>query len=113
STRCLSYLTIENKGPVAVDQRAAIAEHAYGCDICQEVCPWNRAPADPHPAFVARQEYRATPITDLLKFGQADFSRLFTKSAVKRAKLAGMQRNVKAISVLAESERAPDDRGID
>ena len=50
--------------------------------------------ADPHPAFTPRDDYRATPVTDLLRFTQADFSALFPKSAIKRAKLAGMQRNV-------------------
>ena len=63
------------------------------------------APVAPHPAFIARDEYRATPITDLLRFTQSDFSSLFRKSAIKRAKLAGMQRNVAALT-----EKA--DRGI-
>jgi epoxyqueuosine reductase len=96
SERCISYATIEHRGPLpsALD----LAGNVFGCDICQEVCPWNRAPLDAHPAFAARDEYRATPITDLLRFEQADFSRLFTKSAIKRAKLDGMKRNVEAIS---------------
>ena len=71
--------------------------NAFGCDICQEVCPWNQEPADSHPSFRARDEYRATPVTDLLRFEQSDFSRLFTKSAIKRAKLGGMKRNVQAL----------------
>ena len=66
-------------------------------DICQEACPWNQAPPSTHPAFAPRESYRATPITDLLRFTQAEFSALFTKSAVKRAKLAGMIRNVEAL----------------
>ncbi|HET7435139.1 MAG TPA: tRNA epoxyqueuosine(34) reductase QueG, partial [Thermoanaerobaculia bacterium] len=69
----------------------------FGCDICQEVCPWNKRAPESHPAFVAREEYRATPVSDLLRFAQADFSSLFRKSAIKRAKLAGMQRNVNAL----------------
>lgn len=94
---CISYGTIEHRGDLPASISSHLAGNAFGCDICQEVCPWNGAPAEAHPAFTARDEYRATPVTDLLKFEQADFSKLFSKSAVKRAKLAGMQRNVRAI----------------
>jgi len=93
SEHCISYLTIEHRG--AIDE--TLAGNAFGCDICQEVCPWNAHPAEPHPAFAPRDEYRATPVTDLLRFEQADFSRLFRKSAIKRAKLDGMKRNVAAL----------------
>jgi epoxyqueuosine reductase len=101
SARCISYATIEHRGPLEVET----AHNAFGCDICQEVCPWNRSTAPAHPAFAPREAYRATPVTDLLRFEQADFSRLFRKSAVKRARLAGMLRNVEALTVR-------DDRGI-
>jgi epoxyqueuosine reductase len=102
SEHCISYVTIEHRGEMpAVD----IAGNAFGCDICQEVCPWNAAPAPSHGAFMPRDEYRATPLTDLLRFEQADFSRLFRKSAVKRAKLAGMKRNVEALSSAAAEKR--------
>ncbi|HSP13274.1 MAG TPA: tRNA epoxyqueuosine(34) reductase QueG [Thermoanaerobaculia bacterium] len=95
SELCISYATIEHRGPLPdVD----LAGNAFGCDICQEACPWNEAPLEPHPAFLPRDEYRATPVTDLLRFQQSDFSRLFTRSAIKRAKLEGMKRNVEAIS---------------
>ena len=93
SARCISYATIEHRGPLA----HPVHDNAFGCDICQEVCPWNRAPVDPHPAFAPRDTYRATPVTDLLRYTQSDFSALFARSAIKRAKLAGMQRNVAAI----------------
>jgi epoxyqueuosine reductase len=98
SSRCISYATIEHRGPLDERVAAHLEGNAFGCDICQEVCPWNRAPVAPHPAFIPRDEYRATPITDLLRFTQADFSSLFRKSAIKRAKLAGMQRNVTALT---------------
>jgi len=98
SEECISYGTIEHRGELPANIGGHLQGNAFGCDICQEVCPWNREPADPHAAFVARDEYRATPITDLLRFEQADFSRLFAKSAIKRAKLAGMQRNVRSLS---------------
>ncbi len=96
SERCISYATIEHRGRLPEDVARHLEGNAFGCDICQEVCPWNAHPAAAHPAFLPREEYRATPITDLLRYEQADFSQLFRNSAVKRAKLAGMKRNVQA-----------------
>jgi epoxyqueuosine reductase len=95
SERCISYATIEHRGPLPPN--LPLAGNAFGCDICQEVCPWNHDPAAAHPAFAPRAEYRATPVTDLLRYEQSDFSALFRKSAIKRAKLAGMKRNVEAL----------------
>ena len=95
SERCISYATIEHRGPLPIP----VHDNAFGCDICQEACPWNRTPAATHPAFAARDTYRATPVTDLLRFTQSDFSTLFRHSAIKRAKLAGMLRNVEALTV--------------
>ena len=96
SGRCISYGTIEHRGALPAEMAHRLDGNAFGCDICQEVCPWNDAPADPHPRFEPREVYRATPVTDLLRFQQSDFSALFRKSAVKRARLSGMLRNVKA-----------------
>jgi epoxyqueuosine reductase len=98
ATRCISYLTIERRGELSAVEQAAIGAHVYGCDICQEVCPWNQEPAPAHPSFAARAEYRATPVSDLLRFTQSDFSTLFRKSAIKRAKLEGMRRNAAALT---------------
>ena len=99
SERCISYATIEHRGPLHPHLAAHLEGNAFGCDICQEACPWNRTPAPTHPAFAARDEYRATPVTDLLRFTQSDFSTLFRHSAIKRAKLASMLRNVEALTV--------------
>src|SRR5688500_2799631 len=98
SHRCISYATIEHRGELDPHFENKLESNAFGCDICQEVCPWNHAPAASHPAFASRDEYRATPVSDLLRFSQAEFSTLFRSSAVKRAKLAGMQRNVRLLS---------------
>jgi epoxyqueuosine reductase len=98
SAHCISYATIEHRGPLHSHVAAHLEGNAFGCDICQEVCPWNRRPSSPHPSFSPRDEYRATPVTDLLRFTQSDFSALFRKSAIKRAKLAGMLRNVEALT---------------
>jgi epoxyqueuosine reductase len=104
SALCISYATIEHRGPLDAHMSTHLEGNAFGCDLCQEACPWNRRPPAPHPAFAPRDEYRATPVTDLLRFSQTDFSTLFRKSAIKRAKLAGMLRNVEALT-------ATDDRG--
>jgi epoxyqueuosine reductase len=96
SAQCISYATIEHRGPLP--PALPLASYAFGCDICQEVCPWNGEPAPAHPAFAAREAYRATPISDLLRLTQADFSSLFRKSAIKRAKLEGMRRNAAALT---------------
>lgn len=98
SEQCISYATIEHRGSLPEHLVSHLEGNAFGCDICQEVCPWNAHPAPSHPAFLPRDEYRATPVTDLLRYEQSDFSRLFRNSAVKRAKLAGMRRNVAALT---------------
>jgi epoxyqueuosine reductase len=98
SALCISYATIEHRGPLNAHVAEHLAGNTFGCDLCQEACPWNRRPPAPHPAFIAREEYRATPVTDLLRITQPEFSTLFRGSAVKRAKLAGMQRNVEALT---------------
>jgi len=99
SERCISYATIEHRGPLEEPVASHLAGNAFGCDICQDVCPWNDGrPPEPHPAFIARDAYRATPVTDLLRLDQTTFSTLFRKSAIKRAKLAGMQRNAAALT---------------
>src|SRR4051794_35566464 len=102
SADCISYATIEHRGPLEIE----VGSNAFGCDICQEVCPWNRDPAPSHDAFAPREAYRATPVTDLLRYHQTDFSELFRKSAVKRAKLAGMQRNVERVLQPATNQEA-------
>jgi epoxyqueuosine reductase len=98
SALCISYATIEHRGPLDAHVAAHLEGNVFGCDICQEVCPWNRRAPEGHPAFAPRDEYRATPVTDLLHFDQERFSTLFRRSAVKRAKLAGMQRNAASTS---------------
>jgi epoxyqueuosine reductase len=105
SAHCISYATIEHRGALDAHVATHLDGNAFGCDICQEVCPWNKRAPESHPALLARDEYRATPVTDLLRMQQADFSTLFRKSAIKRAKLAGMQRNVEALTATQRSGR--------
>lgn len=98
SHRCISYLTIEHRGEIDPSLAGQLGSNLFGCDICQEVCPWNRAAEDGHPAFDTRDTYRGRPIHELLSIDQEAFSTLFRKSAIKRAKLEGMKRNARLIA---------------
>jgi epoxyqueuosine reductase len=103
ATKCISYQTIEQKGPIAEALREAIGERLYGCDVCQEVCPWNvKFSRDATEAAFAAREVIAgkdalTLATDLLAMEQAEFSSAFRKSPMKRAKLAGLKRNARVV----------------
>jgi epoxyqueuosine reductase len=108
SNRCISHATIEQRGPLDDVMKAALGTNVFGCDICQEVCPWNRKAPESHPRLAPREEYRARPISDLLALDQQGFSTLFRKSAVKRAKRVGMLRNA-----LIVSTTVPDDEFVD
>ncbi len=96
--RCISHATIEQRGAMPDDVKERLAGNLFGCDICQEVCPWNGAAPPGHPAFRAREAYGATPVSDLLRMPQEGFSALFRRSAIKRAKRVGMVRNAVLLS---------------
>jgi epoxyqueuosine reductase len=92
--RCLSYLTIELKGPVEEYLRPAMTEWLFGCDICQEVCPWNRkAPTGVEPDFAPREELLTLEPAELLGIDEAEFRRRFGHTALARAGRAGLLRN--------------------
>jgi epoxyqueuosine reductase len=94
-SKCISYFTIELKDELPQDQKGKFENWMFGCDICQEVCPWNRF-AKPH------QEPRFEPHPDLLNMTESDwqeitedvFKKLFAKSAVKRTKYQCLKRNI-------------------
>ncbi len=93
--RCISYLTIELRGPIPEGQRPGIGRHAFGCDICQDVCPWNlrrrrhgRAELEPRPGLVAPD------LAALAALDEEAFRALFRRNPVKRAKRRGLLRNV-------------------
>ncbi len=93
ATKCISYQTIEKKGEQ--DESVDTGNWLYGCDVCQLVCPWNRF-SQPHttPQFNPLPEFLSLDLETMQTMDQQLFSSLFSKSAVKRAKLVGMQRNV-------------------
>ncbi len=84
---CISYLTIENRGPIPIALRPKLGEWIFGCDICQEVCPWNDTRASDG------AEELAPRLAELLALDDAGFRRRYGHSAVKRAKRRGLLRN--------------------
>ncbi|HET9459195.1 MAG TPA: tRNA epoxyqueuosine(34) reductase QueG [Sphingomicrobium sp.] len=84
--RCISYLTIEHKGPIPEEFRAAIGNRIYGCDDCLAVCPWNKfaETAARHRAFLPRAELAAPKLAELLALDDAGFRQLFAGSPIKR-----------------------------
>lgn len=92
SRRCISYLTIELRGPIPEDLRAGVGGHVFGCDICQEVCPWNsRAPVSDEPAFAQRE---IPPLEDLARMTEEEFREFARGTPLTRPKYAGFARNV-------------------
>jgi epoxyqueuosine reductase len=93
SRLCISYLTIELRGPAPEELHAALGRHVFGCDICQDVCPWNHeAPVTADPAFESRNF--APPIEELAALTESEFREMFAGTPVMRARYAGFQRNV-------------------
>ena len=109
--RCISYLTIEHRGPIAPELREPIGELLYGCDICQEVCPWNEkfARAVEEPAFAARQAFSGLDAPAIartvLAMDAIAYRAAFSGSPMTRAKLAGLKRNA---AVVLGNSRSPD-----
>ena len=95
SNRCLSYLTIEHRGEIPEEHRHAIGAHVYGCDICQEVCPYNQpAPHSSDPAWQPRAGLDLPRLVDLWRRPDAELRELLKGSAMTRAKVAGLRRNL-------------------
>ncbi|MEP6784830.1 MAG: tRNA epoxyqueuosine(34) reductase QueG [Sphingomonadales bacterium] len=94
--RCISYLTIEHKGPIPVEFRHAMGNRIYGCDDCLAVCPWNKFAdaARANKAFVPRAELAAPELRDLLALDDAAFRTVFSGSPIKRIGRDRMVRNV-------------------
>jgi epoxyqueuosine reductase len=92
---CISYLTIEKRGPIPAELRSQMGRQVFGCDICQDVCPWNRkAPISGDAEFQTRGELVNPALAWLAEMDEAGFARTFFGSPVKRTKLNGLRRNV-------------------
>ena len=96
ATRCISYLTIELDGPIPRELRSGIGDWLFGCDVCQDVCPWNRfAPLSPEPAFKPRQDSPTNPVqlAEFFNLDDAAFRLRFRHTPLWRAQRRGLLRN--------------------
>jgi epoxyqueuosine reductase len=94
ANRCISYLTIEKRGSIPEELRAGMGRHVFGCDICQDVCPWNRkAPATTEPEFSAREGLVNPALDWLAEMSAEEFREIFRGSPIRRAKRSGLRRN--------------------
>ena len=115
--RCISYLTIEHKGPIPRELRELMGNRIYGCDDCLAVCPWNKfAQAGREAKLSAREALRAPKLAELARLDDAAFRALFSKSPVKRTGRDRFVRNVLIAignsgdrALAAEAERLLDD----
>jgi len=102
SNRCISYLTIEHRGALPDELAPAIGSHVYGCDVCQEVCPWNgAAPVSQDPAWQPRATWDQPALVDLLQMDEGGWRAALRGSAMKRARADGLRRNVEVASANA------------
>jgi len=97
--RCISYLTIEHHGPIPEELRAGVGDWLFGCDICQEVCPWNRkAPVATEVAFQPQPELESLDAGELLTLSEDDFHRRFGHTPLARPGHAGLLRNAAVVA---------------
>jgi epoxyqueuosine reductase len=94
SNKCIAYLTIEKRGSIPEDLRAGMGHHIFGCDICQDVCPWNRkAPASTAPEFEPRAGLVNPALAWLAEMSVEQFRETFRGSPIRRTKRSGLRRN--------------------
>ena len=105
---CISYWTIEHRGSIPVEMRPQIGDWIFGCDICQEVCPWNRFAPEAHEARLHARGLESWSLERFLTLDEETFRRLFAGSPIRRAKRAGFVRNVcVALGNRGRSEAVP------
>jgi epoxyqueuosine reductase len=95
AARCISYLTIEQRGPIPDAFAAAVGSHVYGCDVCQEVCPWNQvAPVSTDAAWQRRPAWTDRSVSALAAMSDDELREAMRGSSMKRTKVAGLRRNL-------------------
>jgi epoxyqueuosine reductase len=91
--RCISYLTIEHRGAIAEELRPALGDWLFGCDVCQEVCPWNCKAPLASGAWASRADLAAVELTELLELTEEDFRQRYRATALSRPRRGGLLRN--------------------
>ncbi|MFN0014123.1 MAG: tRNA epoxyqueuosine(34) reductase QueG [Saprospiraceae bacterium] len=110
ASRCISYLTIELREEIPASFAGQLDNWMFGCDICQDVCPWNRfSERHNEPAFEPHPDLLAMTRTDWLELTEEVFGKVFKKSAVKRAKFSGLLRNVRFLAAGRDQVENPLD----
>jgi epoxyqueuosine reductase len=105
--RCISYLTIEHRSPISPELRPGIRDWAFGCDVCQEVCPWNhKAPVASEPAFAERSDLSPLDLLALFDLSEGEFRARFRGSPLWRPKRRGLLRNAAIVLGNQRDERA-------
>lgn len=115
--RCISYLTIELRGPISRDLAPQMGDWIFGCDVCQDVCPWNRkAPAGTEPMLQAQPDLIALDPVQVLNYTEAEFRDRFGGTALSRPRRSGLRRNAAIVlgnigddSALPSLQRAAED----
>lgn len=119
ATKCISYLTIEARGPIPVELEEKVGGNLYGCDICQDVCPWNVSFARElkEPAFLPRAAIAGkdalTLAREILDMDEDQFRAAFKRSPMKRAKLGGLKRNAAVVLANAGTDRGKKHLPVD
>lgn len=119
--RCISYLTIERRLPVSEEMRPGLGDWVFGCDVCQEVCPWNRkAPVAADPVFRSREDLWGIDLLELLRMDEATFRARFRHTPLMRAKRVGVLRSAafvlgnkgepEALPILREALHDPEEQ---
>ena len=111
ANRCISYLTIENKGAIPLDLRPRLGDLVFGCDICQQVCPWNLrfASLAPDPSLAFNPTLAQPELRGELRLSPQEFNRKFRRSPVQRARRRGYLRNIAvALGNLKDASTLPD-----
>ena len=108
ATRCISYLTIELKADIPAKWHGGVGSHVYGCDVCQEVCPWNAsAPRSADPAWQPRPAWDRVDLMTLARRTDDELSAALEGSAMERARVRGLRRNI-SVALKNAQETEPD-----
>ena len=114
STRCISYLTIEQRGPIPEPFVSAVGSHVYGCDICQDVCPWNQLAArSADPAWQPRAAWATANVPALSAMSDEELRTAMRGSAMMRTKVAGLRRNLEVARRNGEASGSDQQLGND